>query len=32
MCDTSDYVDGVVLGQRNNGCPHAIHYASKVLN
>ena len=32
MCDTSDYVVGVVLGQRKNKFFHAIYYASKVLN
>jgi len=32
MCDTSDYVVGVVLGQRKGRVFHAIYYASKVLN
>jgi len=32
MCDASDYVVGVVLGQRKNKFFHEIYYASKVLN
>jgi len=32
MCDASDYVIGVVLGQRHDKVFHAIYYASKVLN
>src|SRR3954467_9528490 len=32
MCDASDYVIGVVLGQRRSKVFHAIHYVSKVLN
>lgn len=32
MCDASDYVVGVVLGQIKMKKFHAIHYASKVLN
>jgi len=32
MCDASDYVVGVVLGQRKGRVFHAIYYASKVLN
>ena len=32
MCDASDYIVGVVLGQHKNKKFHAIHYASKVLN
>jgi len=32
MCDASDCVVGVVLGQRKNKVFHVIHYASKVLN
>jgi hypothetical protein len=32
MCDTSDYVVGVVLGQRKEGKVHTIYYASKTLN
>jgi hypothetical protein len=32
MCDASDYVLGVVLGQRKEDRVHAIYYASKTLN
>jgi hypothetical protein len=32
MCDASDYVVGVVLGQRVEKLPHVIYYASKTLN
>jgi len=32
MCGASDYVIGVVLGQRKGRVFHAIYYASKVLN
>ena len=32
MCDASDYVVEVVLGQRKNRVFHAIYYASKTLN
>ena len=32
MCDASDYVIGVVLGQRVDRLPHVICYASKTLN
>jgi len=32
MCDASDYVVGVVLGQRKGRIFHVIYYASKVLN
>ncbi|MBN8161733.1 ribonuclease H family protein, partial [Vibrio vulnificus] len=32
MCDASDYAIGAVLGQRKEGRPHVIHYASKILN
>ena len=32
MCDASDYVVGVVLGQQQDKVFHAIYYASKVLN
>jgi len=32
MCDASDYVVGVVLGQRKGRVFHVIYYASKVLN
>ena len=32
MCDASDYVIGVVLGQRKEGKPHVIYYTSRTLN
>jgi hypothetical protein len=32
MCDTSDYVVGVVLGQRKDKKPYVIYYESKTLN
>ena len=32
MCDASDYAIGAVLGQRVNKLPHAIYYASRMLN
>ena len=32
MCDASDLAIGVVLGQRENGKPHVVYYASKTLN
>ena len=32
MCDASDYVVGAVLGQRKEGKPFVIYYASKTLN
>ena len=32
MCDASDYVVGVVLGQRVDKLPHVICYTSKTLN
>ena len=32
MCDASDFVIGAVLGQRENGKPYVIYYASKTLN
>ncbi|XP_021727705.1 uncharacterized protein LOC110694850 [Chenopodium quinoa] len=32
MCDASDYVVGVVLGQQKNKVLHAINYASKTLD
>ncbi|XP_062085501.1 uncharacterized protein LOC133791574 [Humulus lupulus] len=32
MCDASDYVVGVVLGQRVDKLPHVICYASRTLN
>ena len=32
MCDASDFVIGVVLGQREDGKLYVIYYASKTLN
>ena len=32
MCDASDYVVGVVLGQRVDKKLNVIHYASKTLD
>ncbi|RVW77825.1 Transposon Ty3-I Gag-Pol polyprotein [Vitis vinifera] len=32
MCDASDLVMGAVLGQREDGKPYVIYYASKTLN
>nr|CAN83448.1 hypothetical protein VITISV_021464 [Vitis vinifera] len=32
MCDASDFAIGVILGQRENGKPYVIYYASKTLN
>ncbi|WJZ97357.1 hypothetical protein VitviT2T_015966 [Vitis vinifera] len=32
MCDASDLAMGVVLGQREDGRPYVIYYASKTLN
>ncbi|KAL6313174.1 hypothetical protein AAG906_016758 [Vitis piasezkii] len=32
MCDASDFAIGAVLGQRENGKPYVIYYASKTLN
>ncbi|WJZ82853.1 hypothetical protein VitviT2T_002577 [Vitis vinifera] len=32
MCDSSDLAMGVVLGQREDGKPYVIYYASKTLN
>ena len=32
MCDESDLVIGVVLGQREDGKPHVVYYESKALN
>ena len=31
MCDTSDFVIGVVLGQKVNRLPIVIYYASRTL-
>ena len=32
MCDVGDYAMGVVLGQKEDGKPYVVHYASKTLN
>ncbi|KAJ9678155.1 hypothetical protein PVL29_022905 [Vitis rotundifolia] len=32
MCDASDFAIGAVLGQREEGKPYVIYYASKTLN
>ena len=32
MCDASDLAMGAVLGQREDGKPYVIYYASKTLN
>ncbi|RVW81885.1 Retrovirus-related Pol polyprotein from transposon 17.6 [Vitis vinifera] len=32
MCDASDFAVGAVLGQREDGKPYVIYYASKTLN
>ncbi|RVW52136.1 Retrovirus-related Pol polyprotein from transposon 17.6 [Vitis vinifera] len=32
ICDASDFAIGVVLGQREDGKPYVIYYASKTLN
>ena len=32
MCDASDLAIGAVLGQREDGKPHVVYYASKTLN
>ena len=32
MCDASDLAIGAVLGQRDDGKPHVVYYASKTLN
>ena len=32
MCDASDYAVGVVLGQKEDGKPYVVYYASKTLN
>nr|CAN80119.1 hypothetical protein VITISV_005871 [Vitis vinifera] len=32
MCDASDFAIGAVLGQREDGKPYVIYYASKALN
>ena len=32
MCDASNFAVGAVLGQRKEGKPYMIYYASKLLN
>ena len=32
ICDASDLAIGAVLGQREDGKPYVVHYASKTLN
>ena len=32
MCDANDYVVGIVMGQRKEGKPFVIYYASRTLN
>ena len=32
MCDANDFAIGAVLGQRDDGKPYVIYYASKTLN
>ncbi|RVW73657.1 Retrovirus-related Pol polyprotein from transposon opus [Vitis vinifera] len=32
MCDASDFTIGAMLGQREDGKPYVIYYASKILN
>ena len=32
MCDESDLAIGAVLGQREEGKPYVVYYASKTLN
>ena len=32
MCDASEYIVGVVFGQRMGKISHAIYYASRTLN
>ena len=32
MCDSSDLAIGAVLGQREEGKPYVVYYASKTLN
>ena len=32
MCNASDFAIGAILGQREDGKPYVIYYASKTLN
>ena len=32
MCDAGDFAIGAILGQREDGKPYVIYYASKTLN
>ena len=32
MCGANDFSIGVVLGQREDGKPYVVYYASKTLN
>ena len=32
MCDASDLTDGAIFGQRTEGKPYVVYYASKTLN
>ena len=32
MCDASDFAIGAILGQKEDGKPYVIYYASKLLN
>ena len=32
MCDASDFAIGAILGEREDGKPYVIYYASKTLN
>ena len=32
MCDASNFVVGAILGQRKEGKPYVIYYASKLLD
>ena len=32
MCDASDLAIGTILGQRDDGKPYVVYYASKTLN
>ena len=32
MCDASDFAIGAIVGEREDGKPYVIYYASKMLN